>query len=146
MKTILVRMLLLAIILIPPGVIGTIYLVAKKEQAKKLAKWEGVNPASVARAEDPDDVVKGGQIYRQHCATCHGPEGGGGLGKPLNHEGLLGEPGHAFLMTVLANGVQGTPMASWKGVLGPEEAAMVAAHVQRLAAAHQSDSGGEPAP
>ena len=125
-----VRIMLVVVLLVPPSAIYVVYRIAKKEQAAKLATWEGIEPAAVPRVTDEAKIIAGGYAYQQHCGTCHGPDGQGGLGKALNHAGLAGEPGHAYLMTVLANGIPNTPMVPWKGVLSPDEAAAVAAHVQ----------------
>ena len=138
-----VRIMLVMVLATPPTAIGIIYYVAKKEQAKKLATWDGVEPAEVERVTDEAAIVAGGYAYQQHCGTCHGPEGQGGLGKALNHAGLVGEAGHKYMMTVLANGIPNTPMTSWKGVLEPRDAAALVAHIQTFTP-EQQDPGESP--
>jgi len=61
----------------------------------------------------------------QDCGSCHGLTLKGGLGKPLLPETL-----HAFgedsIATIILDGVVGTPMPPWRGLLSEDEALWIA--------------------
>lgn len=58
----------------------------------------------------PEELAFGEEVYGQSCATCHGPEAGGGLaGPPLTHEAYEGIT-DAQIRTAIA---QGKPPTLW---------------------------------
>jgi mono/diheme cytochrome c family protein len=83
------------------------------------------------------DVARGHELYLNNCARCHGDQGEGGIGPPLNDQGKLYNsitaqglpgPGHfnpTYLHAVLRDGgriVCGNPdsfMPAWEQPLGP---------------------------
>ena len=85
-------------------------------------------------------------LYARHCATCHGSTGAGDgpaapYLEPAPRDLTRGEykfrstrtgsvPTDADLMRVIANGVRGTSMPGWSGVLGPAERRALVARVK----------------
>ncbi|RMG55467.1 MAG: DUF302 domain-containing protein [Gammaproteobacteria bacterium] len=87
------------------------------------------------RPEFPDTPVKGdpkhgAQLFKQHCAACHGENGQGGhgtgvtLSRPrdlpiippaLNNEGFLKAASDQMIRETLRKGRKGTPMVSFLG-------------------------------
>jgi uncharacterized cupredoxin-like copper-binding protein/mono/diheme cytochrome c family protein len=83
------------------------------------------------------DVARGYELYLANCAECHGDNGQGGVGPPLNDQGKLynvltpaGQPGNGHLnpdyldnvLTVGGRYVCGNPdslMQAWKRPAGP---------------------------
>jgi cytochrome c oxidase cbb3-type subunit III len=64
--------------------------------------------ASHARAQGAyaaDDVKAGGVMFGQLCVTCHGFNGTGGAGPPLNRPKLLSAPDDAALRAIISNGI-----------------------------------------
>lgn len=74
------------------------------------------------------DIAHGQQLYAEHCATCHGANGGGGKGtgitfsRPrdlpimapaLNNSGFLASATDSMIRENLKRGREGTPMASF---------------------------------
>lgn len=74
------------------------------------------------------DVAHGRQLYAEHCATCHGANGGGGKGtgitfsRPrdlpimapaLNNSGFLAAATDSMIRENLKRGREGTPMVSF---------------------------------
>lgn len=71
----------------------------------------GVTSCGADGGPTPDDPVlaQGQQLYRQYCASCHGPKGGGGSGPRL--AGLVEEryPDIEDQIALIANGRAGMP-------------------------------------
>jgi mono/diheme cytochrome c family protein len=71
----------------------------------------------------PDDPVlaQGQQIYQARCASCHGANGGGGLGPRLAGRMTERFPAIDDQIALVTNGVRGTNMRAFGEVLTPEE-------------------------
>ncbi|MGE0388490.1 MAG: PQQ-binding-like beta-propeller repeat protein [Gammaproteobacteria bacterium] len=54
--------------------------------AARKVRLPDLEPAGVADADASPAVLRGQALYRSFCASCHGPEAGGGLG-PALHQG-----------------------------------------------------------
>lgn len=54
------------------------------------------------------------------CGSCHGMTLKGGLGSPLTAEKLR-HKSHESLSSIIMNGVKGTPMPPWEGILDEQE-------------------------
>jgi alcohol dehydrogenase (cytochrome c) len=57
-----------------------------------------------------DDHRAGLQLYRDHCATCHGGDGSGWHAPPLNRRGLRHGDSDLAIYRVLRDGIAGTAM------------------------------------
>jgi len=64
-------------------------------------------------------------LVRQDCGSCHGMTLKGGLGRPLLPDNLATRS-EADLAGVILDGVPGTPMPPWRGLLEPDEAMWIA--------------------
>jgi len=56
------------------------------------------------------DAAAGEQLFARACATCHGPDGGGGEGPMLVNSVLLGSATDTYLVETIRRGRQGTAM------------------------------------
>jgi cytochrome c55X len=61
-------------------------------------------------------------LIQHDCGSCHGMTLKGGLGSPLTVEKLQGKSLES-LSSIIMNGVEGTPMPPWKGILDRQEVA-----------------------
>jgi len=61
----------------------------------------------------------------QDCGSCHGLTLKGGLGKPLLPENLKTFPDWA-VADIILDGIGGTPMPPWRGLLNDSEALWIA--------------------
>lgn len=61
-------------------------------------------------------------LIKHDCGSCHGMTLKGGLGAPLTAEKLHDKSPEA-LSSIILNGVEGTPMPPWKGILAEQEVA-----------------------
>ena len=59
------------------------------------------------------------------CGSCHGMTMKGGLGSPLNPDDLAAYD-EADIIAVILDGVPGTPMPPWRGLVSPDDAAWIA--------------------
>ena len=127
------RILLVVVLLIPPGFIGVLYLMVRRAEAEGNERWQNIDPITLVHPHTQIALERGEKIFRQNCGLCHGKVGQGGLGKPLDDPGLLGEAGFKHIVRTVYYGVPDTPMTSWKTTLGPEDMAAVAAYIQYVA-------------
>lgn len=70
----------------------------------------------VVLAGQPD----GEALYQQHCAACHGSDGSGGVGVPLNLPDFLAVASDDYLRSTLHNGRPGRVMPAFP-MLGKDE-------------------------
>jgi mono/diheme cytochrome c family protein len=67
----------------------------------------------------PEELALGAEVFDQSCATCHGPEAGGGLaGPPLTHE-IYGDLTDADIRTVIDQGKQPTNWPRFEAGMTP---------------------------
>ena len=59
-------------------------------------------------------------LIKHDCGSCHGMTLKGGLGSSLTSETLQKKSSEA-LSNIIMNGVAGTPMPPWKGILDEQE-------------------------
>ena len=78
---------------------------------------------ATARADRDDAALR--HLVRHDCGSCHGLRLTGGLGPALTPDAIAGRPA-AWLRAVILNGVPGTAMPGWRGVVNEDEAARIA--------------------
>ncbi len=83
--------------------------------------------AASARAGDisPERQHQLSYLVLEDCGSCHGMTLKGGLGKPLRATDLK-HLGVGTITRVILNGVPGTPMPPWRGLLAEDEARWIA--------------------
>lgn len=69
-------------------------------------------------------------LIRHDCGSCHGMTLKGGLGSPLTAERLAQRSSNE-LADIIRNGISGTPMPPWKGILTDEEIAWMVKQLQQ---------------
>jgi mono/diheme cytochrome c family protein len=73
-------------------------------------------------AAPADPVLAEGQtIYRARCASCHGANGGGGLAPRLAGRMTERFPDAADQVALITNGVDGTAMRAFGGILDQQQ-------------------------
>lgn len=92
-----------AIILVAVGIVTAL-------ESPRLA--EAANETSI------EGVNQGRKIYQQQCATCHGSQGEGGVGLPLNSKKLLQDTVDDVLFSIIRSGVPTTQMPAWSVAYG----------------------------
>ena len=80
-----------------------------------------------------DWVAMGGKVYKNYCASCHGAEGGGGIGPNLTDSYWIHGKGDSEGMdNIIVNGVLDKGMPAWKGLLKPKDVKSVIAFIASL--------------
>ncbi|MGD2074490.1 MAG: c-type cytochrome [Gammaproteobacteria bacterium] len=70
--------------------------------------------ATVLPRATPAALADGAALYAQHCAVCHGAEGDGGVGVPLNLPDFLAIASDDYLRVTLREGRPGRVMPSFR--------------------------------
>ena len=71
---------------------------------------QSVDAALVNPYVSHEDLKAAGQLFREHCARCHGPDGGGYLGPSLARLGYQNGDSDVAIYRVLTDGIAGTAM------------------------------------
>jgi putative heme-binding domain-containing protein len=77
-------------------------------------------------AQSAADVQAGKVLFGHLCVTCHGFDGTGGAGPPLNRAKLVNAPDDAALRAIIADGIPNRGMPRVRRTLDSEQRALVA--------------------
>ena len=69
-------------------------------------------------------------LVREDCGSCHGMTLKGGLGAPLLPKDLEGKD-EVSRAAIILDGVPGTPMPPWRGLLSESDARWIAEQLKR---------------
>jgi cytochrome c oxidase cbb3-type subunit 3 len=90
-----------------------------------MISWTAVS------AQTSGDPERGGQLYVENCALCHGVDGKGRIGARL--EAFSGIDPEAVIATTIANGISGTVMPAWSesqgGPLSDQDIADIVSYI-----------------
>src|SRR5215510_4349928 len=92
-------------------------------------------------AQSAADVQAGKVLFGHLCVTCHGFDGAGGAGPPLNRAKLVNAPDDAALRTIIADGIPNRGMPRVRRTLDSEQRALVA-YVRSLGRTAKTPSRG----
>lgn len=84
--------------------------------------------ASCAQAADRAGELTA--LVREDCGSCHGMTLKGGLGAPLLPSDLEGKDAE-FLAAIILDGVPGTPMPPWRGLISEADARWIAERLKQ---------------
>lgn len=89
----------------------------------------------------PEDLQRGGRLFKAYCAYCHGTTGEGGRGANLTKTKLRHAPTDAALFKVIGGGIPGTEMPP--GDLSPRDTWQLVTYVRSLARVSKSSISGD---
>ena len=89
-----------------------------------------VTAAAPVLADEVPNVGKLANFVRQDCGSCHGLTLRGGLGKPLTSDSLRIWD-REQLVSIILDGVPGTPMPPWRTLLSEGVARWIAERLQQ---------------
>jgi cytochrome c oxidase cbb3-type subunit 3 len=105
---------------------------------EQMQKMKTANPgpkideASVEVTADAKMLDNGKSTFLNTCSSCHRKDGGGDIGPNLTDEYWKHGGNIKNLFKVITNGVPGTNMVAWGGVMSPEAIRNVASYVLTL--------------
>ena len=85
---------------------------------------------SASAGEAAPDTARLSNLVRQDCGSCHGLTLKGGLGKPLTSE-YLRAWSREQLISIVLDGVPGTPMPPWRPVISEADARWIVDRLQQ---------------
>lgn len=88
-------------------------------------------------------MAVGEQLYAQHCAACHGKDGSGGVGVPLNLPDFLAVASDDYLKITIREGRPGRVMPAFPRLSDSELAALVT-HLRSMADVPAPDYSPQP--
>ena len=103
---------------------------------KRFLLWPSVAVAlavaigSVAAGEAASNEARLANLVRQDCGSCHVLTLKGGLGKPLTPDHLAAWSGEQ-LVSIILDGVPGTPMPPWRPLLSEAEVRWIVERLQQ---------------
>jgi len=78
-------------------------------------------PGRIAADETRDQLIaitEGRALYNENCAMCHGEQGEGVDGPPLNDKPFLANTADETIFSLIGSGIPGTEMPAWGQVHG----------------------------
>ncbi len=105
---------------------------------EQMQKMKTANPGpkidevTVEVTADPKMLDNGKSTFLNTCSSCHRKDGGGDIGPNLTDEYWKHGGNIKNLFKVITNGVPGTNMVAWGGVMSPEAIRNVASYVLTL--------------
>ncbi|MGJ4952151.1 c-type cytochrome [Bradyrhizobium sp. HKCCYLS20291] len=93
-----------------------------------IGLWIVATTAACAGEVSPDPA-KLANLVRQDCGSCHGLTLKGGLGKPLTPDNLRAW-NREQLISIVLDGVPGTPMPPWRPLISEADARWIVARLQ----------------
>ncbi len=69
--------------------------------------------AAVPNTNEPDSLAMGSELFQKKCSVCHGSEGSGGVGIPLNLDDFLATTSDKYLYKTIRLGRPGRIMPSF---------------------------------
>ncbi len=105
---------------------------AAEEQIARLGPITPDNPTIVLLSADAKRVLVGRTMFRTNCATCHGADGGGGVGPNLCDGVYLNIKSPEDIYKVVRDGVVAKGMPSWSSRYNDTQLALLAAYVASL--------------
>jgi cytochrome c oxidase cbb3-type subunit III len=100
------------------------------EIVRRLLALGLVMAVASLHAQSQDDLARGRDLFLDHCATCHGPNGEGGRGPTLAVPKLVHAQTDEQLLALIQYGVVGSVMP--ESILEEGEIQQVAAWVRKL--------------
>jgi cytochrome c oxidase subunit 2 len=96
-----------------PGRYRVVCTVVCSPHHEKMVAELRVRPPGGGPIPQVEKALTGAELFRTYCAACHGLQGEGGIGPPLNASGRVPQMGEATLRAVIREGRPGTAMPAW---------------------------------
>ncbi len=107
-----------------------------------MRSWES-NPPVVAPPVIASETLalKGGEIYQQICAQCHGAEGEGQVGPALSDPAFQQGSTDEAIYEIISKGQHGTSMIAWGNILTADQINQIVAFIRLMKPKEGAASG-----
>lgn len=99
-----------------------------------------IDETNITLSTDAAVLQSGKEIFLSNCASCHKPDGGGGIGPNLTDAYWLHGGSISDVFHTITEGVPNTNMISWKASISPEKRRDVANFVMSLQGTTPADA------
>lgn len=108
---------------------------------KDIGELSGDRATLVQYMNDKDWLAVGRVTYKANCVSCHGPNGGGGIGPNLTDDNWKNVKNIEDIATVISNGAANGAMPAWQNRLShPNFIVLTAAYIASLRGSNPSDA------
>ena len=97
-----------------------------------LANEGTIDENTLAPLRDAASIARGSEQFTKYCVSCHGPEGGGGIGPNLTDDYWIHGGGIRDVYSTIKVGVPAKGMISWQLVFTPKQIQEIASFVLSL--------------
>ncbi|MCP4891154.1 MAG: c-type cytochrome [Planctomycetaceae bacterium] len=115
-----------------------------KLQFDELGDLKADRAAVIKYTYEPDWLKSGKAVFKTHCVSCHGKDGGGVIGPNLTDEAYKNIRDIGDILKVLQNGANAGAMPAWKNRLSTPEIVLVSSYVASLRGTTPSTEPKEP--
>ncbi len=98
---------------IPHIAVGTLLSLAILVTFQLYQMREPVRLEADASRDKEEAITAGRELYQQNCAVCHGAQGEGLSGPPLNSKQFLTTVSDEQMFSLIRTGIPGTSMPAW---------------------------------
>lgn len=86
-----------------------------------LAQKENISPVELEQTSISGDSSKGKTLYASNCSSCHGDQGQGVTAPAIADQLFLSSATDSYIKYAIVHGREGTPMQSFRELLGDED-------------------------
>jgi cytochrome c oxidase cbb3-type subunit III len=111
----------------------------QKQQLTSLQPQESIDEAALAFENDSEIIQRGRKVYATNCASCHNPEGQGGIGPNLTDQYWLHGGSITNIYQTIKVGVPEKGMIPWGPVLSPSQIRDVSFYIMSIQGTNPSN-------
>jgi cytochrome c oxidase cbb3-type subunit 3 len=108
-----------------------------------LGDLTGDQDTIVSLMGDAQWMSFGKAVFGTHCTSCHGSDGGGGVGPNLTDDAYLNVKAITDIHSVIQNGANNGAMPAWGKRLHPNEVVLLSSYVASLRGGNLPNKGAE---
>jgi len=110
-----------------------------------IRSWEANPPVefppeivSIPPSAPEQPALSGSQVFASVCASCHGPDGEGGLGPALNTDDFQDRYDDQTMFDTINNGHEATPMIAWGDIITSDQITQLVQYIRAFNAEETS--------
>jgi len=104
----------------------------QQAEVQKASAAANIDVSEMKPVTDDQAIAQGQEIYISYCSSCHGQQGGGGIGPNLTDRYWIHGGSFQDIYATIKNGVPQKGMISWEGQLSPTQMQNVSSYILTL--------------